>query len=49
MDKLFIASPAKITNGDYFSAKIHLLNFQPFKQCVIFRPKSKQSRASLFP
>jgi len=49
MDKIFISFPANITNGDYFPAKIHLLNFQPFKQCVIFRPKSKQSRASLFP
>jgi len=49
MDKLFITHPANIINGDYFPSKIHLLNFQPFKQCVIFRPKSKQSRASLFP
>jgi len=49
MDELFITLSTNITNSDYLPSKIHLLNFQPFKQCVIFRPKSKQSRARLFP
>jgi len=49
MDEIFITSPAFIINSDYLPLKIHLLNFQPFKQCVIFRPKSKQSQLSLFP